>query len=145
MSLAMRRRLSFRSVMITYCKAHDAIDIPQLGALFISAGWGWRAEDPVKLAATVEGSRYVVAAKDGDRLVGFARAISDGVTNAYVTTVAVLPAYQGRGIGAELVKRLLEGKETIRFVLHANPDVQDFYRKLGFEDAPDMFVRDRRA
>jgi ribosomal protein S18 acetylase RimI-like enzyme len=131
--------------MITYRRDHAAIDLPQLGALFVTAGWGWRAEDPVKLAATVEGSRFVASAHDGDRLVGFARAISDGVTNAYVTTVAVLPAYRRRGIGAELVRRLLEGRDTIRFVLHANPDVQDFYRKLGFEDAPDMLRRDRRA
>jgi ribosomal protein S18 acetylase RimI-like enzyme len=132
---------------ITYSTEHAAIDLLQLGALFTSAGWGWRAADPAKLAALVEGSRFVVSALDagGPGLVGFARAISDGVTNAYVSTVAVLPGYRGRGIGAELVRRLLDGKETIRFVLHAAPGVQDFYRKLGFEDAPDMLRRDRRA
>ena len=131
--------------MITYSSAHSAIDIPQLGVLFTTAGWGWRAADPAKLAALVEGSRYVVSALDDGRLVGFARAISDGVTNAYVSTVAVLPEYRGRGIGAELVKQLLMGRDTIRFVLHAAPGVQDFYRKLGFEDASDMLRRDRRA
>ena len=131
--------------MITYRSTHDAIDLVQLGELFTTAGWGWRAADPVKLAALVDGSRFVVSALDGERLVGFARAISDGVTNAYVSTVAVLPAYRGRGIGAALVRKLLEGRDTIRFVLHAAPGVQDFYRKLGFEDASDMLRRDRRA
>jgi ribosomal protein S18 acetylase RimI-like enzyme len=130
--------------MITYRQDHDAIDLPQLGALFVTAGWGWRAENPPMLAAMVEGSRFVASAHDGEKLVGFARAISDGVTNAYVTTVAVLPVYQRRGIGAELMRMLMEGRDTIRFVLHANPDVKDFYRKLGFEDASDMLRRDRR-
>jgi ribosomal protein S18 acetylase RimI-like enzyme len=129
--------------MITYRAAHSAIDLDQLAAIFTAAGWGWRAADRTKLAALVEGSRFVVSAHDSERMVGFARAISDGVTNAYVSTVAVLPDYRGRGIGAELVKRLLEGKDGIRFVLHAGPGVQDFYRKLGFEDASDMLRRDR--
>lgn len=131
--------------MITYRSTHDAIDLGQLATLFTAAGWGWRAEDPATLAALVEGSRFVVSAHDGERLVGFARAISDGVTNAYVGNVSVLPPYRGRRIGAELVRRLLEGRDTIRFFLHAAPGVQDFYRKLGFEDASDMLRRDRRA
>jgi ribosomal protein S18 acetylase RimI-like enzyme len=131
--------------MIAYRTDHSAIDLPQLAHLFTTAGWGWRAADLSKLAALVEGSRFVVSAHEEARLVGFARAISDGVTNAYVSTVAVLPEYRKRGIGAELVKRLLEGRDTIRFVLHAAPAVQDFYRRLGFEDASDMLRRDRRA
>lgn len=130
--------------MITYSAAHSAIDLPQLAAIFAAAGWGWRGADPAKLAALVEGSRFVVSAHDEERMIGFARAISDGVTNAYVSTVAVLPAYRGRGIGAELVNRLLAGRDEIRFVLHAGPGVQEFYRKLGFEDASDMLRRDRR-
>jgi ribosomal protein S18 acetylase RimI-like enzyme len=144
--------------MIVYRTDHSAIDLPQLATLFRTAGWAWRAEDPVKLAALLEGSRFVSSAHDDGAsapgaarstpegvLVGFCRAISDGVTNAYVSTVAVLPEYRGKGIGAELVKRLLEGRDTIRFVLHAAPGVQGFYRKLGFEDASDMLRRDRRA
>ena len=133
---------------IAYCEDHSAIVIPQLAALFTSAGWGWRATDLAKLSAAVEGSRFVVSAHDEAAdflLVGFARAISDGVTNAYVGNVAVLPEYRGRGIGAELVRRLLAGKDTIRFTLHSAPGVQDFYRKLGFEDATNMLRRDRRV
>jgi ribosomal protein S18 acetylase RimI-like enzyme len=140
--------------MITYSAAHSAIDIPQLARLFTSAGWGWRAADPAKLEALVEGSRFVAVAHEVNgadeasekgRLIGFARAISDGVTNAYVSTVAVLPEFRGRGIGVELVRQLLAGRDEIRFVLHAAPGVQGFYRKLGFEEASDMMRRDRRA
>jgi ribosomal protein S18 acetylase RimI-like enzyme len=86
---------------------------------------------------------YGVSAFDGDKLVGFARAISDGAFNAYVSTVAVLPEYQRRGIGRELVRRLLEGREQVQFILHAQPTAQPFYLGCGFRHAPDMFRRDR--
>ena len=133
--------------MIDYRTSH-ALDFEQLAALFRSAGWGYRAADPGTLAAMVSGAKYVASAHDtenGDRLVGFARAISDGVTNAYVGSVAVLPEYRGRGIGTEVVRRLLEGHDTVRFVLHARKQVHPFYRKLGFDDAVDFLVRDRKG
>jgi GNAT superfamily N-acetyltransferase len=132
--------------MIEYRQDHD-IDLDQLEALLLSAGWPERARPRERLAALVANARYVVSAWDGARLVGFARAISDGVLNAYVTTVAVLPAWQGRGIGREIVRRIVEGegKASIRWVLHARPELHEFYGRNGFEPAPDMLWRDRRG
>ena len=135
------------STLIDYRTSHD-LDFEQLAALFRSAGWGYRANDPAMLRAMVNGAKYVASAHDpenGDKLVGFARAISDGVTNAYVGSVAVLPEYRGRRIGTELVRRLMEGHDTVRFVLHARKEVHPFYRKLGFDDAVDFLVRDRKG
>ena len=79
-------------------------------------------------------------------LVGFARAISDGVSNAYVSNVAVLPDWRGRGIGREIVRRLVEGegKGRIRWVLHARGELHGFYGLNGFEPAPDILWRDRQ-
>ncbi len=91
----------------------------------------------------VRGSLYGVSAHDDGNLVGYARAISDGAFNAYVSTVAVLPEYQRRGIGRELLRRLLEGRDHIQFVLHAAPAVHPFYLRCGFSPAPDMLRRDR--
>jgi GNAT superfamily N-acetyltransferase len=118
------------------------VDLDQLVALIRTAGWN-RGDDPARLEKQVAGAFWVVSAWDGARLVGFARAISDGVTNAYVSTVAVLPGYQGRGIGREMIARLLAGKDEISFVPHARPEVQAFYEKCGFSEAPDMMWRKR--
>src|SRR5262249_32988107 len=106
--------------MIEYRDTHE-VDLEQLAALFVTAGWDDRAYPREKLAALVSNSRFVVSAWEGARLVGFARAVSDGVMNAYVSTVAVLPDWRGRGIGREIVRRLVEGegKTGIRWVLHA--------------------------
>jgi|SRR5438067_13457218 len=130
--------------MIAYRETNE-VDLDQLAELMRSAGWN-RGDDRARLSQQVAGACYVVSAWDGDRLVGFARAISDGATNAYISTVAVLPQYQGRGIGREMIGRLLEGKEGIQFVLHAGrPGVKGFYVKCGFTEATDMMWRRRKS
>jgi GNAT superfamily N-acetyltransferase len=129
--------------MIEYRDASHAIDLAQLARLFESVGWHHRTRDAERLAQMVRGSMYGVSALDGDTLVGYARAIADGAFNAYVSTVAVLPDYQRRGIGRELVRRLLDGREHLQFVLHADPPAHPFYLRCGFRPAPDMLRRDR--
>ena len=86
------------------------------------------------------------SAWDGDQLVAFARALSDGAFNAYISTVAVRPDHQRRGIGRELVRRLMDGHDGIKFVLHANDSAYSFYTHidLGFEPADNMLHRPRK-
>ena len=129
--------------MIEYRDASHALDIVQLAHLFDAVGWQHRTRDAERFAQMVRGSTYGVCAHDGDKLVGYTRAISDGAFNAYVSTVAVLPEYQRRGIGRELLRRLLDGRDHIQFILHAAPEVHPFYRRCGFSPAPDMLRRDR--
>jgi ribosomal protein S18 acetylase RimI-like enzyme len=129
--------------MIEYRDGTQDVDLRQIVHLFESVGWHHRTRDPERLAQMVRGSTYGVSALDGDTLVGFVRAISDGAFNGYVSTIAVLPAYQRRGIGRELIHRLLEGRDLIQFVLHADPPVHAFYLRCGFRTALDMLRRDR--
>ena len=128
---------------IVYREGHD-VDLDQLATLFNSVGWQGRAVDRARLRQQLAGAMFVVSAWQGDILVGFARAISDGATNAYISTVAVLPAYQGQGIGRELIRRLTSGRQGIQFVLHARRAVKEFYLKCGFEPAEDMMRIPRR-
>jgi ribosomal protein S18 acetylase RimI-like enzyme len=129
--------------MIEYRDTSDQVDLLQLARLFDSVGWHYRTGDAERLAQMVRGSAYATSALDGHKLVGFARAISDGAFNAYVSTVAVLPAYQRQGIGRELIRRLLKGRDHLLFVLHAAADVHPFYLRCGFHPASDMLRRDR--
>ena len=130
---------------IDYRDTHE-IDLDQLTVLFNAVGWERRTADRDRLAQLVRGSLYVVSAWDGDRLVGFARAISDGASNAYISTVAVLPEYQKRGIGRELIQRLIADHDGIQFVLHANDNAYPFYLHLdvGFEPVTNMLIRRRK-
>ena len=127
---------------LDYRLGHD-VDLDQLERLRASAGWSDRGREV--LEQQVRGAHWVVSAWHGTRMVGFARALSDGVTNAYVSTVVVDAEHRGRGIGSEMVRRLMAtGGDGIRWVLHARREAKPFYARLGFEPAPDMLWRDRR-
>ena len=78
------------------------------------------------------------AAEDGAQ-VGFARAVTDKATFAWIADVFVLPAYRGQGLGRFVVATLLEHPELqeLRRTLLATADAHDLYRSYGFEDLED--------
>ena len=113
----------------------------------LRARCAFSVKPPELLAALIAGSRWIAHAYDpaaNERLVGFARAISDGIATAYLSTVMVDPDYRRRGIGRALVQRLMRGRDEVKFVLHSRQDAADFYAAIGFVPASDMMVRDRR-
>lgn len=122
----------------------DALDWQALGDLYRSVGWGERAVDAERMQAVVRGSLWVVTAWDEGRMVGFVRAISDGLTTAYVTDVMVHEGYRRQGVATALVQRLMAGRDAIHFVLRAEPELHPLYLKVGFVPAPTM-LRRRRA
>ena len=66
-------------------------------------------------------------------LVGAGRALADGVDCSYLCDVAVHPKLQGRGLGGEIVDKLVElSKGHGKIILYANPGTEGFYRKRGF-------------
>jgi len=127
---------------ITYRDDKD-IDVSALAHLRAICGFAEVA--PALLAQMVEGARYVASAHDGDRLIGFARAISDGATNGYISSVMVDPAYRRRGIGRTMLEQILRDKPTIRWVLHTRKEASPLYERLGFTPAEDMMWSRRRA
>jgi ribosomal protein S18 acetylase RimI-like enzyme len=128
--------------MIVYPDDHN-VEMDAFARL--RAACGFAELPPEALAAQVAGSRWIVAAYDDVRLVGFVRAISDGISNAYVKDVMVDPAYRRRGIGREMMRRLMSRREGIRWVLHTSEQAKAFYEAIGFSRAPDMLWCDRRA
>jgi len=126
---------------ITYRDGPE-VALDALARLRESCAFG--ALPPETLTGHLAGSRWVVSAWEGEALVGFARAISDGVTNAYVGSVMVAPTHRRKGIGRAMILRLVEARPEIRWVLHAREGAAAFYASLGFTAAPDMLWRDRR-
>src|SRR6266550_9621547 len=63
---------------------------------------------PGALQASFEQSHHVAIARDGDRVVGMARLLSDGVCNAYLLDVWTASAYRRRGIASAMIRYLLE-------------------------------------
>jgi predicted N-acetyltransferase YhbS len=90
-----------------------------------------------------EAARVVGVYLDG-RQVGFARAVSDGVAVAYLADVYVLPEYQDRGLGAELVREIVERGEfaDVRWLLHTR-DAHSLYARVGFGPAGERLMERR--
>ncbi len=84
------------------------VDVAALsGFLSTEAYWGrWRTADDIK--QQLAGSWRVVTAHHNGRMVGFARALSDGVGLAYLADVYVLPDVRGLGVGRALVRLMVD-------------------------------------
>ena len=78
-----------------------------------------------------EASHTVVFAYADGRPVGFGRAISDGAYQAAVYEMAVVPEFQRQGIGAKIMRAILDRLPGCNVILYASPGKEDFYRKLG--------------
>jgi GNAT superfamily N-acetyltransferase len=106
--------------------------------------WGAGRSRETMARAIAASSRVVGLYRDGEQ-VGFARAISDRATIAYLADVYVLPAHRGRGLGLELVREIVDGEPRldVRWLLHT-ADAQRLYGKLGFTgDPPEYPVMER--
>ena len=80
-----------------------------------------------------ENSYTVVFIFDNENLIGFGRAISDGVRQSAIYDVATLPEYQGKGIGRLIIENIIKNTPTCNFILYASPGKEGFYEKLGFK------------
>ena len=76
-----------------------------------------------------------IAVYDGALLVGYIDCVSNGVTDAYIQDLIVHPAYQGNGIGTELMKRMLAYLKEKRIYMVSvifEERLRPFYEKFGF-------------
>jgi ribosomal protein S18 acetylase RimI-like enzyme len=88
------------------------------------------------LRRSFEQSQYVVFARDGDRVVGMARLLSDGVCNAYLLDVWTLSSHRRQGIASSMVGALMEHVPGQHVGLQT--DARGFYESLGFRPQPEF-------
>ena len=129
--------------MLSYVDSIEGITPDRLRGFFV----GWpnppSPETHLRLLANSDAVVLAIDRASGD-VVGFITAISDGVLSAYIPLLEVLPAYQGRGIGQELVRRMLAKLDGLYMVdLLCDPELQPFYARLGMQPATGMMLRNR--
>lgn len=109
----------------------DTVDWEHLSQLYRVAPLGDKPAADLQTVFT--NSRYRCFVSEHGRIVGVGRAMADGVDVAYICDVALLPEYQGTGLGKQIVDRLLaltRGHKKI--LLYSVPGKEPFYRKFGF-------------
>lgn len=101
--------------------------------LSTSAYWGrWRSRAEVE--RQLDAAWRVVGCYDGHgRMVGFARAVSDGVAFAYLADVYVEAEARGHGLGVALVRAMIDDGPGagFRWALHT-ADAHRLYERFGF-------------
>lgn len=112
--------------------------VDELLELYDAVSWTAYTDAPDVLHEAVEGSSFVVAARDGDRLVGLLRAISDDATIAYLQDLLVAPPFQRRGVGRSLLERFHSRYGHVRqrvLLTDDEPGQRAFYESMGFARA----------
>ena len=119
-----------------FLKQPEKLAIEEIITLYRRAGWWAEFQDShSSVARLVDGSHCFIVARDLGVIVGMGRAISDGVSDAYLQDITVRPDYRGHGVGREIVHRLLKKLEEdgIGWVaLIAEGEATNLYQKEGF-------------
>ena len=128
---AWHNRESMEGKIVCQRKEDRPVAAAAVRRLYDGAGW-WPDWELDGIERAIEAS-VAVGAWDGERLVGFARAISDGEHRAYVEDVVIDPEYRGRGIGEQIVAALVEAIGDVHIVsLFCEPERVEFYGRNGF-------------
>ena len=124
-------------------KIVKSADITQIKKLYKDAGW-WTDNnddiDPLLIEKIIKGSFCFAIATIGDRYIGMGRAISDGISDAYIQDVMVITELRGNGIGIRIMDEIVNylKKHNITWIgLISEPKSISFYTRYGFSQMKD--------
>lgn len=121
-----------------------SIPASEVADLFRAAGLRRPVDDLERIARMIAHADLIVCARDGGRLVGIARTVTDYAYCAYLSDLAVHPDCQRQGIGRELIRRTREELgEDVALILLAAPTARDYYGHIGFEHAENCWLLPR--
>lgn len=105
--------------------------------LYSEVGWTAYTKDMPALEQGYRNSLLVLAAYEGDELLGIVRAVGDGCTVVFVQDLLVFPAWRRRGVGTALLHAVLDRYPQVRQIeLTADntPESRAFYKSAGFAE-----------
>jgi ribosomal protein S18 acetylase RimI-like enzyme len=125
---------------LQFCDDKTKIDLLQLRALFNLAAFWARDRGLEDLATAIRYSDPVITVWEESRLVGFARATSDGIYRATIWDVVVHPDYQRAGFGQKLVETVIAHPRVNRVerIYLMTTNQQKFYERIGFQENPSL-------
>jgi len=119
--------------MITYVE-NKPISAKAISDLRQSVGWNRMQECYQNPLMT---SYFHIVCYDGEKFIGYINSVSNGVTDAYIQDLMVCPNYQGKGIGTEMMNRMISAlKERQIYMISVvfEKNLKSFYSRFGFFD-----------
>jgi ribosomal protein S18 acetylase RimI-like enzyme len=116
-------------------QVHDLVpaQLDSVYALLWANGWASRIGNREQFSRLIENSQRTAVAVVDRQVVGFARGITDGLSNGYLSMVVVSPAHRSQGIGRALVQHIIGNHQNVTWVLRAGREgAAGFFSKLGF-------------
>lgn len=108
------------------------VDWGEMKNVYQSVGWNKHTEEIIQ--TVFQASSVVIIVRTGRQIVGFGRALTDGVFNAAIYDVVVHKDYQGIGIAKQIVAYLLRKLEGVSCIhLISTTGNEAFYKKMGFK------------
>lgn len=125
---------------------HNApLDPVEVVRVFEASGITRPTSDLPRIARMFAAPTLVISALEGGRLIGLSRSLTDYAYCCYLSDLAVDKAFQGRGVGKELIRRTqaVIGDEVSLILLSA-PNAMSYYPAVGFLRAENAFVIRRK-
>lgn len=113
-------------------KFNEKVSVEALADLREAVGWN-RMESEYKNPLMT--SYYHIAAYEDNKLIGYIDSVSNGVTDAYIQDLMVCPDHQGKGIGTELMNKMigqLKKKHIYMISVVYEEGLKSFYERFGF-------------
>ena len=122
-------------------REYTKYDKEEIRRLYTAVGWTAYTENMPALREGFKNSMLVLAAYDGEELLGLIRAVGDGATIVFVQDILVFPDKQRQGVGTALLKAILDRYPDVRQIELATdntPKTVAFYKAMGFSEMSEI-------
>ena len=113
----------------------DLVDVAQVFSLLSETYWGVRR--PVEVVEEMIKPSICFTLFDGDKYIGFGRALTDKVAFSWIADIVITPEYRGKGLGKWMMECILSHPDiaSTQKVLQTR-DAHEYYEKYDFSRNP---------